>query len=809
MSLDPRFICTSDVDTYYVDKDTGLPLAAGIITFYSDKSRTILKSVYQLTGSAGSYNYAPLPDPCILSMSGTFQDAMGNNIVPYYFPYFCTIDGDPSTSTGMQELYYITVESSGHIQQLTRQAWPPSAVGSGNSGNDVENYIPNGQFLAYNSGDAANVTALTLTGLGNIDERHIAQGGWSFNRTTGGTGVYTTVFNALDEGITTTNDYPHAELVFGCSSVGTDTVRDIQIRWPDVFKFSAEDGGDQLQTFTFFIATQTRDTLEHDFDLRLISYYGSGGTPSTNTDISIGKVSFSSVYGYQTISVTFPDNSGMTKGTNGDDYVAISLRAPQTTFNVAMTDAGLVLGSESITTYPLKTNASMLSEGIAGWMPTPDPLGNDLYLPLVLTPNGMTFDNSKIGNIESSILSASSKANQPQLYCDGSSYLYNKNSSLGIPYSRLGSILISDSPVLNIPKFGTGANFVNSYISAGNTAVIRITANTPGALTAAADGTGMGATGWTIGSIYTGEASVGFTAFNNIANTVLVVGNFLTAASASSAGTSPFTVADNNPNTGYTAQYKYSFEITATIVSSGNAGSYIAFSNASTNYYLWFKVDGAGSDPVPGGKTSIGFLNLLSTYTAQDIANCLREAMNQFQISTVVVSAAPTASKYFTFYGNPSVPAQYAVWYSVDTVGVAPTGVGTPIKVSVLSTNTAAEVALATQVAINSYQYAIPDFRGMFLRGLDPNGTWDLDILNRWATVSGMSGANVGTFEFQQFLSHSHNAILSIDTNSAGGSGTAVYSPGGTPVNLGVGVSNTGGTETRPVNAAVNFYINY
>ena len=125
--LDPRFICTSDLEELMRDKDSGLPLAGGIVTFYSDINRSVLKPVYQLTGSPPNYSYSVLPNPCTLSTVGTFQDGLGNNIVPFYYPFI----GTPSQNTGEQELYYITVVSSGFVPQFTRQGWPQAAADQG------------------------------------------------------------------------------------------------------------------------------------------------------------------------------------------------------------------------------------------------------------------------------------------------------------------------------------------------------------------------------------------------------------------------------------------------------------------------------------------------------------------------------------------------------------------------------------------------------------------------------------------------------------------------------------------------------
>ncbi len=102
MALDPRFICTSDLEGYFDDKLTGLPLSAGYINFYIDGTNTP-KSVYITTGSPPS-GFVPLGDTVTLNSTGNYQDNAGNNVVIYFFPYHCTVDGDPTTSTGELEL---------------------------------------------------------------------------------------------------------------------------------------------------------------------------------------------------------------------------------------------------------------------------------------------------------------------------------------------------------------------------------------------------------------------------------------------------------------------------------------------------------------------------------------------------------------------------------------------------------------------------------------------------------------------------------------------------------------------------------
>jgi hypothetical protein len=148
MALDERFVVTSDVDTFFVNKDTGEPLANGTLYFYRDIARNEPKPVYQLTGSPPNYTYTPMGSQITLSAVGTVQNAGGDNEVIYYFPY----DGIPEASTGTIDLYYIVCEDAGGTVQFTREAWPNlTAANNPETQNDksVENQLANPTFTNY------------------------------------------------------------------------------------------------------------------------------------------------------------------------------------------------------------------------------------------------------------------------------------------------------------------------------------------------------------------------------------------------------------------------------------------------------------------------------------------------------------------------------------------------------------------------------------------------------------------------------------------------------------------------------------
>ena len=153
-----QYFVTSDLEAYFVDKDSGLPLAGGTLTFYRDVARNTPKTVYQLIGAPPTYSFTALPNPVPLSAVGTPQDAGGDNVVIYYFPY----DAD-----GNLDLYYVVCRDSNGVEQFSREAWPnvTAANSPTSNGFGVQNQLSNPQFtqVFINDGQATvySVSAAT------------------------------------------------------------------------------------------------------------------------------------------------------------------------------------------------------------------------------------------------------------------------------------------------------------------------------------------------------------------------------------------------------------------------------------------------------------------------------------------------------------------------------------------------------------------------------------------------------------------------------------------------------------------------
>src|SRR5277367_512803 len=139
MGLNPLYFVTSDLEGYFVDKDSGLPLAGGTLSFYRDVARNTPKTVYELTGAPPDYSYVALPNPVVLSSVGTPMDNGGDNIVIYYYPY---------DDEGNLDLYYVVCEDSNGVVQFTREAWPNLTSSTSPTQNDfsIQNQISNSQF---------------------------------------------------------------------------------------------------------------------------------------------------------------------------------------------------------------------------------------------------------------------------------------------------------------------------------------------------------------------------------------------------------------------------------------------------------------------------------------------------------------------------------------------------------------------------------------------------------------------------------------------------------------------------------------
>lgn len=106
----------------------------------------------------------------------------------------------------------------------------------------------------------------------------------------------------------------------------------------------------------------------------------------------------------------------------------------------------------------------------------------------------------------------------------------------------------------------------------------------------------------------------------------------------------------------------------------------------------------------------------------------------------------------------------------------------------------------------NSTTFNVPDLRGRFLRGIDASQGRDPDAASRTAmNTGGNVGDNIGSIQSDAFRAHNHT-FESYATNTGSSSAPALRDA--TVSNLQTeNVTTSGGNETRPINAAVNYLI--
>ena len=109
--------------------------------------------------------------------------------------------------------------------------------------------------------------------------------------------------------------------------------------------------------------------------------------------------------------------------------------------------------------------------------------------------------------------------------------------------------------------------------------------------------------------------------------------------------------------------------------------------------------------------------------------------------------------------------------------------------------------------------FNLPDMRGVFLRGAQYNGGNDGDAATRIASQSGgNTGANVGTYQYEDFKSHNHNLRTEFGTstvNTGAPSGQYNQVNNSDQYLNNQSVKSAGGNETRPENRAVHYIIKY
>lgn len=557
--LTNNFIPAFNFQEVIVDKDTGLPLDKGIVTFYQDAQRTVLKNIFELTGIPGNYTVTQLPNPITLSSVGTFQDNSGNDIVPYFYPY---------DLTGQPEFYFVTVYSSADgitpdVLQFTREHVPYiDNQGGTDIAGTIKNYIPDGQFLIHNDGINTNASPTYVPGTITGPITNIAQNGWTFERDVGSTSVDTVNFIRIPITNIPVGNPRYACEVTCVTPGGADTYKYLAVSFGDVNKFA----NDNTYTFAFSAKATSSQGL---VIIKARKNYGVGGSPEEIIDIGTALITTSDqMFNF---SFSLGSNIGKNLGTANTDFCSFMISfLPNQAFSFQFTDFILSNGNITFNTFPVTTNSEFSYQTLGGSIEIPAYDSSDLYLPLILTKSGIIFDDRNISNL---IMKTTETLEIGQLWADGSQYDSEGYSSDSIPYSRLGNKYWDGF----YHRYGTGFTFLDCNFTGSSH--FTMTGNGYGFVQHAVDVN----TGFNFTLLQEGDGS-----------------------------------------------HNYVMQIGALSPASITAGTYFFFYDLAGNkYYAWIEKDGLGSNPIPPGCRSGIKIQILSSYTSDDVAFASARAINQ------------------------------------------------------------------------------------------------------------------------------------------------------------------------------------
>jgi len=329
--LNTRYVPLTTLQEQYYDKLNDAPMAAGVLTFYSDEARTVPKAVYMLAGSPPDYTYVQVGggagNVITLSSIGTVDDSGGNNLVIYGYPY----DAD-----GNVQLYYMTVYNSAGQFQFSVGGFPNVSSSSPTpTSGEEKNLIKNGQFqLNYGT------TAITTT------DTNVAYGGWHYVRSSN-TATDTVTFNRegspIAGGLPSGN--PRYTCTVACGSPGSDSLKTLEVRFEDVNRYS-----DTVQQLSLYF--EAMSTGASTISVGLYKNFGTGGSAPVYSEF-VTDAPLGTEWQAFNNSFDFGSNVGKTIGANDDDYFSIRISFdPALTFSVTLSSFVLLLGTEVITQYP-------------------------------------------------------------------------------------------------------------------------------------------------------------------------------------------------------------------------------------------------------------------------------------------------------------------------------------------------------------------------------------------------------------------------------------------------------------------------
>lgn len=714
----------------------------GQITFYRNDQPNEKKPIY--SDPAGDN---PLPNPIRLDDLGR----LGPNV------YFAD-----------DELYYLEIEYPDGSKEAI-SAFPGFGGGGGGSvtvGVETENKLQNGQFR-FNFGQEFNPTD---------EEIAIAQY-WAFKKSnTSATDKIT--FERFNLGDNTVDATPIYRVRYTCTGQGTgETEKDFRQIISDVRTFEQA-----KMSFSMAVYSDSARTIE----VLLVQHFGTGGSPSPDATYVVG--SFNLASGDEDVIsriFTVPSVSGKTLGTNGDDYIEIIIRMPlDSTCNIWFTNVYLSIG-DKVLPYPRLTKEEEDSKLLGAMIPDIQDgdhgkvitANRDREYSLAF-PVPVGFMGEYAGQ--------SYTDDDDWAICHGQTVSVSQNNKR---YNRL----------FNAIGHGWGRG-IDSWVTTSNGNKVTVGTMTTDAVTPPSNGSispGFTITQYAASSISSNRFIV---EINNEDLNSLIIKNKANVATGIISNDGGGLLRAASYSSGSAARQT----ISAATVKSGadiSGGKYfMVYNTASSAFSFWYEVNGAGTAPT-GSPVKIA---INSTDNSNEVA--LKTAANMAGIQVDIVQTVDAIDIPSGAYININTHTlQYYVWFKVGGLGSDPKISGRiGILVELNSGDTAEQVATKLSARLNKEFFQIPDRRGYFSRGFDPNAVTDFDA---------RMGSGVGSIQYDQVIRHTHPFSYTIYSELDNFNGESSPYPrwsGTATANSTTGTNSgiiSGGNETRPVNVAVNYLI--
>lgn len=312
MALQQKFMISPNLQEFFIDPATGLPLSNGTVTYKIDSARSDLKDVFELTGTFGSYDFTALPNPLRLSGVGTPINNAGQEIRIYYYPY---------DENGNVENYYIEVADEAGNPVLQRQAWPNVFDGSTGNAAYIYNFARNHTFYGWSNG-----TSFTTIGTGSSNLTDFVFDDWVYQQDDP-TQIIQVSRGTFLPGDSSVDGNPPYYLIYNNTNIGSGVGN--YNRFSQTY-ISAQTLNGQDVAASVWINQPVDGNPTGNFSLTLRQYFGTGGSPSatTTTNIIFTPALVRGTWTLYTGSSPLPSTSGKTFGNDGNDVLIADLNMP-------------------------------------------------------------------------------------------------------------------------------------------------------------------------------------------------------------------------------------------------------------------------------------------------------------------------------------------------------------------------------------------------------------------------------------------------------------------------------------------------